>query len=83
MILHFGLVTRTLLPAARRPQRGLGKKMPKLSREEASFRHEEACSAPEAATLLGNVMTPDRMPGFSLSRVPPFHANLRSLVFQK
>ena len=60
--------------------------MPKLSREEASFRHEEACSAPEAATLLGNVMTPDRMPGFSLSRVPPFQlrsCKLEVLGFSK
>ena len=32
-----------------------------MGREEASFGREDACSAPEAAALLGNVMTPDRL----------------------
>ena len=51
--------------------------MPKMSREGASFRREEACYAPVAAALLGNVMTPDRLGACQRLSEPSLTQNLR------
>ena len=48
-----------------------------MGREEASFGREDARSAPEAAALLGNVITPDRLGVGPRSSEPSLTQNLR------
>jgi hypothetical protein len=48
-----------------------------MGREEVSIGREEARSAPEAAALLGNVITPDRLGACRRSSEASLTQNLR------